>query len=155
MASPNLSSGLVGFPPLQHRALNNTYVSLLNSTARTATPIGSGLSVNYSFSQITALAGAYKALWVAPFAGTLLSATMVVDGAFITTSVVATTSIGGVAVTGGVMTIPNAGSGAGVNNTATPTAANTFTVGQVISVTVTGGVNAASGSISLNVVRTS
>ena len=126
MTSPNLSSGLVGFPPLQHRALNNTYVSLLNSSATNAVQIGTGVNVTYSFPQITARAGAYFALWVAPFAGTLLSATMVVDGAFITTQMTGTLSIGANAVTNGVMTITVANSAAGANNTTIPTAANTF-----------------------------
>ena len=130
---------MVGFPALQHQALNNSYASK---------------NVRISLPAITALAGAVKSVWVAQFAGTIVSGTMVVDGAFITTALVATMRINTTAVTGGAITITVANSAALANATATPTALNTFKVGDVINFTITGGVNAQSGSLNILVTQT-
>lgn len=80
---------------------------------------------------------------VAPVAGTIVAIRSVISGALATGDATLTAAIGGVAVTGGVITITQAGSAAGDVDAVLPSAANTVAVGDVVSVTV-GGTNSAS-----------
>lgn len=82
--------------------------------------------------------GVYRT--VAPRAGTLTSIRSVISGALATGNATLTATIDGVSVTNGALTITQAGSAAGDVDVATPSAANTFTAGQVIALTV-GGTN--------------
>lgn len=76
---------------------------------------------------------------VAPFAARITKLRSVTDGAVATADVTITASIGGVAVTNGVITIATAGSAAGDVDVATPTAANIVAAGQAIAFAVAGG----------------
>lgn len=76
---------------------------------------------------------------VAPVAGTVAKLQSVIDGAVSTADVTITSSIGGVDITDGALTIATAGSAAGDVDSATPTAANTVAAGQAIKLTVAGG----------------
>lgn len=76
---------------------------------------------------------------VSPHAGTISKIWTVIDGAVGTADITVTASIGGTAVTNGVVTIATAGSAAGDIDSATPTAANTVTAGQAIKLAVAGG----------------
>lgn len=80
---------------------------------------------------------------VAPIAGTIVAIRSVISGALATGDATLTAAIGGTAVTGGVITITQAGSAAGDVDAALPSAANTVAVGDVIGLTV-GGTNTAS-----------
>jgi len=77
---------------------------------------------------------------IAPCPGRLTRIQAIVDGAIGTADVVITTSLNGVAVPGGVVTLPTAGSGAGTIAEAVPTepVANVAR-GDKISLAVTGG----------------
>jgi hypothetical protein len=77
---------------------------------------------------------------VSPVAGTIDKAHSVIDGALTTGDATLTLKIGAVAVTDGVITVAQAGSAAGDVDSATPSAAKTVAVGDVISITV-GGTN--------------
>jgi len=77
---------------------------------------------------------------VAPKAGTITKIYSVISGALGTGDATLTASIGGAAVTGGVVTITQSGSAAGDVDSATPTALNTFAAGDVLEFTV-GGTN--------------
>jgi hypothetical protein len=82
-----------------------------------------------------------KVYWVvSPVAGTLKKVYSVIDADLTTGNATLTTKIGAVAVTNGVVTITQAGSAAGDMDVATPSAANTIAIGDVLSVTV-GGLN--------------
>ncbi len=74
-----------------------------------------------------------------PLAGTLTGIMTATDGAVGTANITITASIGGVAVTGGVVTIATAGSAAGDYDSASPSANNAVTAGSVIALTVAGG----------------
>lgn len=76
---------------------------------------------------------------VAPHAGTISKIWTVIDGAVAAADITITASIGGVAVTDGVVTIATAGSAAGDVDSATPSAANSVTAGQAIKFAVAGG----------------
>ena len=78
---------------------------------------------------------------VAPVAGKVTKITSVLDGVLTTGPATLTGDIAGTPITGGVVNHIVAGSAAGVVASATPTAANSVTAGQDISVTV-GGTNA-------------
>lgn len=91
---------------------------------------------------IASLTGAGVYRIVAPVAGTIVAIRSVLAGALATGDATVTASIGGVAVTGGVLTITQAGSAAGDVDAALPTAANAVSVGDVIALTV-GGANSA------------
>lgn len=79
-----------------------------------------------------------SAFAVAPVAGTISRIQSVIDGALGTANAGITTEINGVAVTGGAITITQSGSAAGDVDVATPTAANTVAVGDVIEIITNG-----------------
>jgi len=76
---------------------------------------------------------------VSPHAGTISAIRSVVDAAVATANITLTFSGPGGSMTGGVVTIATAGSGAGDIDTATPSTNNVLTAGQAISFVVTGG----------------
>ncbi len=92
---------------------------------------------------VASLNGSTAYRTVAPVAGTIVAIRTVLNGALATGDATVTASIGGAAVTGGTVTITQAGSAAGDIDAALPTAANTVAVGDVIALTV-GGTNSAS-----------
>lgn len=79
---------------------------------------------------------------VSPCAGRIKKIWSVIDGALATGNATLTTSIGGVAVTDGLVTITQAASAAGDVDSATPSALNTVEAGDVIEIAV-GGTNSA------------
>lgn len=85
---------------------------------------------------------------VAPIAGTITAIRTVLNGALTSGNATLTAKIGANAVTGGVVTITQASSAAGDVDSATPSAANTVAVGNVISLTA-GGTNDASVTASV------
>lgn len=89
--------------------------------------------------------GVYRV--VSPVAGTIKKLWSVIDGALATGDATLTGKIGATAITGGAMTIAQAGSAAGDVDSATPTAANTVAAGDMISVTVGGTNSAARGAL--------
>lgn len=80
--------------------------------------------------------------WVSPVAGTIDKIYSVIDGAITVGDATITGKIGAVAITNGVITVTQAGSAAADMDVATPTAAKTLAVGNVVSFTV-GGLNEA------------
>lgn len=122
-------------------------------------PIGIQEVVQVNLATITGLAGAVTAIFSAPFAGTVTNISAAVNAAFATSNIVITPSIyhsgTPTAITSGAVTITTAGSAAGTTGTSTPSAANTFVVGDMISATITGGTGTCGGVITLLVTRTS
>jgi hypothetical protein len=87
---------------------------------------------------------------VSPVSGKVTKLTSILQIAALTTAdATLTGKIGGVAITTGVITITQSGSAAGDIDTATPTAANTVSAGQEISITVGGGNAAATSQVSV------
>ncbi len=121
-------------------------------------PLGTCVAPALYIPIISAQAGAVSVLFSAPFSGTVTAVYASISGAIITTDIVITTSIyhagSGTAITDGVVTIPLAASGVGTTASATPTAANTFVAGDAVTATITGGVNAVNGVITLLITRT-
>ncbi len=76
--------------------------------------------------------------FVSPVAGTITKLTSVLEGALTVGDATITASIGGTPVTGGALTITQAGSAAGDIDTAVPSAANAVTAGQAVALTVAG-----------------
>lgn len=101
------------------------------------------LDLNRTFVQatVTTLVGANVYYAVAPRAGRITKIWSVIEGVLTTGDASLTVKINGVAVTSGVVAIPQAGSAAGNVASATPTGANVVNAGDAISVTV-GGANA-------------
>ncbi|HCS22609.1 MAG TPA: hypothetical protein PLW48_03820 [Alphaproteobacteria bacterium] len=90
--------------------------------------------------------------FVPSFAGRITKFYSVLNAALATGNATLTLAINGVAVTNGVITATQAGSAAGDVDVATPTAANTFAAGDVITVTVGGASTAtatANGTLQL------
>ena len=92
----------------------------------------------YVGAEITDISTASSHWTVSPVAGTITKIYSVIDGTTATAAAVLTFEIGGVAVTGGTVTIADASS-AGDVDSATPTAANTVTAGQAIECITDGG----------------
>lgn len=90
---------------------------------------------------------------VAPVAGNISKIYSVINGALETGNATLTAAIGATPVTSGVITITQADSAAGDVDSATPSAANTVAVGDVISITV-GGTNDASKLAQVSLVIT-
>lgn len=76
---------------------------------------------------------------VMPLAGSITNVWSVIDQAIASADTVLTINIGGVAVTGGVITITQSGSAEGDVDSCTPSALNTFTAGQAVEVACDGG----------------
>lgn len=96
---------------------------------------------------ITALAGAAVVACAAPFSGTVETISAAVNGAFTVSNIVITGRIDTTGITTGVVTLATSGSGFGTTASVSPTAAKTFTAGQIINFTITGGVGAVSGAV--------
>lgn len=94
---------------------------------------------DYLQTTLTDISTASSVYIVAPFAGTITKIYTALQGAIITADSVITVSIGGVAVTGGTVTVAFTASAAGDIDSATPSAANTFTEGQLIRIQTDGG----------------
>ena len=75
---------------------------------------------------------------VCPIAGDIVAIYSVIDGAIATANASLTFEIGGVAVTGGSITIAYSGSAAGDVDSCTPTAANSLTEGQALELITSG-----------------
>jgi hypothetical protein len=90
---------------------------------------------------------------VSPVAGTIAKIFSVLNGALDAGDATLTGKIGSTAITGGVITIAESGSAAGDVDSATPSAAHTVAVGDVISLTG-GGASTATGTASCLVVIT-
>jgi hypothetical protein len=121
-------------------------------------PIGTQYVVQVNLATITGLAGAVTAIHSAAFAGTVTAISASVNAAFATSNITITPSIyhagTPTAITSGAVTITQSGSAAGTTGTSTPSAANTFAVGDMISATITGGTGTCGGVITLLVTRT-
>lgn len=76
---------------------------------------------------------------IAPCGGRLKRIQAIVDGAIGTADVTVTPSLNGVAVTGGVVTLPTSGSAAGTNADAAPAVPPNVVRGDKISLAVAGG----------------
>lgn len=96
---------------------------------------------------ITALAGAVVVAFIAPKAGTIQEVRAAVNAAFTVTDIVITPKIGGSSITSGAITLATSGSAALTKGSSTPSAANTVAVGDVVNMTITGGVGAVSGVV--------
>lgn len=91
--------------------------------------------------------------FVAPVAGTISLIQTVLNDALATANATVTTAIGATPVTDGVVTIAEASSAAGDIDSATPSAANTVSVGDLITLTVGGG-STATGTLNAQVTIT-
>lgn len=83
---------------------------------------------------ITDLSTAEDVYVAAPLAGKIIKAYAVIHNATSVANAVINLKIGGVAVTGGIITVVQSGSAAGSSYSCTPTAANTVTAGQAIQI---------------------
>jgi hypothetical protein len=90
---------------------------------------------------VETLVGANVYRTIAPVDGRIVKIWSVTEGVLTTGDATLTAKIGATAITGGVLTITQAGSAAGDIDSATPTAANAVAAGAGLSVTV-GGTNA-------------
>jgi hypothetical protein len=80
----------------------------------------------------------------------IVAISSVISAALATGNMTITAAINGVAVTGGVVTVTQSGSAAGDVDLAEPTAANTISEGQVLTLTV-GGTNTGAGHTEVTV----
>lgn len=83
---------------------------------------------------------------VSPFAGDIIAITSIIEGTIATADDTLSSTIGGVAITGGDVTIAFTGSAAGDIDSATPSAANTVAIGDYISVATDGASTNAIGA---------
>lgn len=92
-----------------------------------------------------------------PFAGTITNIYSVISGALASVNAVLTATIGGVAVTGGTVTIAFSGSAAGtVDTDATISGANTVAAGDYISIATDGAsTNTVKCTVTILISRTS
>lgn len=122
----------------------------------TVAPAGIGETVTLPLATITGLGGANKIVFVASYNGTIVGAKIVLEAAITLSNITGQLRIGSTNVTNGSMTIPFASSGFGSNAACSPTANNTFVVGDIVSINITGGVGVGvGGNVTVYVVRTS
>lgn len=91
---------------------------------------------------------------VSPVAGTITKIQSITDAALATGDATLTGKIGATAITTGVITITQSGSAAGDVDVCSPSAANTVSVGSVISLTVGGTNSAAAGAKAVVLIAT-
>jgi hypothetical protein len=90
------------------------------------------LKTHFVTVMIADISTAGQIYFVPGFAGKIKKISTVLNGTIDTADSVLTTKIAGTAVTGGSITVAYSGSAAGDIDTATPTAANSFTAAQAI-----------------------
>lgn len=88
--------------------------------------------------QIEDISTAGQKFVVPGFAGKIVNIHSVINGAIITADADLTPKIGGVAVTGGLITVATAGSAAGTVDSSVPTALNSFTSTDAIEIETDG-----------------
>lgn len=123
------------------------------ATARTALGGGANKIILHLDPVSTRATDAAVVRCVAPVAGTIAKIYSVANGALATGNATLTAKINATAITDGVITITQAGSAAGDVDSATPSAANTVAVGDVISLTG-GGSSTATATASCLIVIT-
>ena len=89
--------------------------------------------------RIDNISAASSAWVVTPVAGTIAKVYSVISGAITSGDATLTAKIATVSVTNGVITVANSGSAAGTVDSATPSGANTVTLGQAIEIATDGG----------------
>lgn len=113
----------------------------VDTTVYTADGAGSGswkrplVVLNCRLADVSTASSVFIA---SPYAGTIIAAYTVLQGAITGADSIVKLQIAGVDVTGGSMTIANAGSAAGDVDSCTPSAANTVTAGQAIEIETDG-----------------
>lgn len=98
-------------------------------------------NVGYVPLRVSTLVGTGVSRVISPYAGTLTRVRTITEGVLTVGDATLTSKINGSAVTGGVITITQAGSAAGDKDSCSPTAANVVAVGDELSLTC-GGTNA-------------
>jgi hypothetical protein len=149
---------LIGFDALVAPALSLLAASNLSDVANAATArgnLGGGCDtvVLHLDPVSTKAADAAVVRVVSPVAGTIAKIYSVANGALAAGNATLTGKIGSTAITNGVVTIAESGSAAGDVDSATPSAAHTVAVGDVISLTG-GGSSTATATASCIVVIT-
>ena len=89
--------------------------------------------------RIDNISAASSAWVVTPVAGTIAKVYSVISGAITSGDATLTAKIATVSVTNGAITVANSGSAAGTVDSATPSGANTVTLGQAIEIATDGG----------------
>lgn len=156
--SPNYSTNNVFFNPLAAYRVYGEW-SFAKSPIFPRPQIGVQYPVEVRVTPVTGQAGATVGLFIAPWAGSFDYIAASIDGAITSSNVTISPAIynagTGAAVTGGLVTIVQSGSGVGTYGSATPTSANTFVSGSAITATISGGSGATIGAvITLLVTRT-
>ena len=133
---------LTGFGPLEAPAGALLAANNLSDVAAAATA-RANIGANKAYLEIDAtdLSGTDVYRTVATVAGDITKIWSIIEGALTTGDATLTGKIATTAITGGVITITQAGSAAGDVDSATPSAANTVAAGDDVNVTV-GGTNA-------------
>ena len=132
--------GLLSDPSGALLAANN--LSDLGTAATARTNLGGGADkVCLAVPDIDLVGGNAQVKYiVSPVAGDIAAIRSVISGALTTGDATLTVAVNGTPVTGGAITVTQSGSAAGDVDAVTPSAANTVTVGDVITITV-GGTN--------------
>ena len=131
-------------------AAGTVYIS--NGDAVSGTWTFSPAALTLDITNLDAVADYYL---VFPFAATITKIYSVIDGAILTADKILTASIGGVAVTGGTLTIAFTGAAAGDIDVATPSAANAITAGAALKIAATGAsTGAVRGHLTIQYQRT-
>ena len=98
------------------------------------------------------ISSASSAWVVTPVAGTIAKVYSVISGVITSGDATLTSKIATVSVTNGAITVANSGSAAGTVDSATPSGANTVTLGQAIEIATDGGsTNAVSAVITFEI----
>lgn len=104
---------------------------------------------DFIYATLTDVSTASSVYLVAPFNGTITAIYSVLQGAIATADSTVTTYIAGTAVTSSALTVAYSGSAAGDIDSATPSALNTFSEGQKITITTDG---ASTNTVALNLI---
>ena len=99
---------------------------------------GTGVTTETVTIILTDVSTASSAFITSPFAGTITKIVSVIDGVIATAPAVLTSEIGGTLITGSSISIADSGSGAGITDSATPTALNVLAVDDVLEVITSG-----------------
>ena len=111
---------------------------VLTNTSGVITSTAAGESATYLTARITDVSTAETVWTPCPVAGVITKIYSVIAGTIATAPAVLTTSIGGVGITDGVISITDSGSAAGDVDVVTPTALNVVAVGDALSVVTSG-----------------
>ena len=141
LTSPVINTGVSGTAVLDSDIMSGASATTISTSESIKAYVDSSVAPNTKFinGEIADVSSAASSWTISPVSGTITKIWTVLEGAITVGDAAITFELAGTPITDGGITIANAASAAGDIDSATPSAANTVTVGQAIEIITDGG----------------